>query len=112
MNQVNILTTRLKESEHNLSNSKRMEEQRGNELMQRNNELHFKNNELLLALAELSEVRKLLLEVNFDSVETIVKELQQKERINSEQKIEINRLNQQSSQQLSKIALENDRLKK
>lgn len=89
-----------------------MEEQRGNELMQRNNELHFKNNELLLALAELSEVRKLLLEVNFDSVETIVKELQQKERINSEQKTEINRLNQQSSQQLSKIALENDRLKK
>ena len=112
LNQVNILTSRLGETERHLSNSKRLEEQRASELVQRGNELQQKNNELLLALRELSEVRKLLLEMNFDSVEALVRELQQKERAAHEQRQEVARLQQQSSQQLTKLALENDRLKK
>lgn len=112
MNEVNVLTTRLRESEHHLSNSKRVEEQRNAEIAQKNNELHQKNSELLQALSELAEARRLLQEVNFESVEAIVKELQNKEKVAHEQRVEHNRLSQQSSQQLSKLAFDNDKLKK
>lgn len=46
LNQVNVLTTKLRDSEHHLSKSKKLEEQ--------------KSNELLAALGELAEVKRLL----------------------------------------------------
>lgn len=98
MNQIDILTSRLRESELHLTDSKRLELQ--------------KTSELQMALLELAEVKRLLLQVKFDSVEAIIRELQNQERVSYEQRVELNRLTVQSSQQISKLSFDNERLKR
>ena len=50
--------------------------------------------------------------MNFESVEAVIKELQHKEKIHLQEKQEQGRVAQQSLQQVTRLAVENDRLKK